>query len=126
MNVLNNLYILLLGTFYKRLGDCVYPVAFGKTTTIEAEKLDALKEALMWVNQMTACGFVQGASMTIADVDFLATMSTLEACGFMDLSPYKNLKSWSTRMKTMVPNYEENCGKGAEQFGAWFKASYKP
>jgi glutathione S-transferase len=104
----------------------VYPVAFGKTTTIETEKLDALKEALMWVNQMTACGFVQGASMTIADVDFLATMSTLEACGFMDLSPYKNLKSWSARMKTMVPNYEENCGKGAEQFGAWFKASFKP
>jgi hypothetical protein len=44
----------------------------------------------------------------------------------MDLSPYKNLKSWSARMKTMVPNYEENCGKGAELFGAWFKASYKP
>ena len=36
---------------------------------------------------MTSCGFVFAGSMTIADLDFMATMLTLEACGFMDLSP---------------------------------------
>jgi len=114
-----------IGTFYKRLGDCVYPVAFGKTTVIDDEKKEALKEALMWVNQMTSCGFVLGGTMTVADIDFMSTMSTLEACGFMDLSPYKNLNAWSAKMKRIITNYEENCGKGAEVFGQWFNASYK-
>ena len=42
-----------IGTFYKRLGDCVYPVCFGKTKTIPKENIDALKEALMFANHMT-------------------------------------------------------------------------
>ena len=42
-----------IGTFYKRLGDCVYPVLFGQTKTISQDKLDSLKEALMFANQMT-------------------------------------------------------------------------
>merc|ERR1712080_220087 len=113
-----------MGTFYKRVGDCVYPVAFGKTKVIEEEKKEALKEALMWVNQMTACGYVLGGSMTIADIDFMSTMSTLEACKFMDLSPYKNLIKWTLKMKKIIPKYEENCQKGAEQFAAWFRANY--
>merc|ERR1719494_1667960 len=49
-----------IGTFYSRMGDCVYPVCFGKTKTISEEKKDALKEALMWTNQMAACGYVAG------------------------------------------------------------------
>merc|ERR1712243_464381 len=61
---------------------------FGKTKTIPQEKIDSLKEALMWANQMTACGYVLGNSMTIADVDFMATYSTLEACNFINLAPY--------------------------------------
>ena len=42
-----------IGTFYKRLGDCVYPVLFGQTKTISQDKLDSLKEALIFANQMT-------------------------------------------------------------------------
>ena len=67
----------------------------------------------MWANQMTVCGFVFTGSMTIADLDFMAAMLTQEACGFMDLSPYKSLNNWSSRMKEMIPNYEVNCGKEA-------------
>merc|ERR1711892_1193565 len=84
-----------IGTFYKRMGDCVYPVNFGKKNTVDEADKEALKEALMWVNQMVVGGYVLGNSMTIADVDFLSTMSSLEACGFLPLSPYKNLKVWS-------------------------------
>ena len=115
-----------MGTFYRRLADAIIPVGFGKTSTVTPEQVEALKEALMWANQMTSCGFVLGGAMTIADVDFMATMSTLEACDFVDLSPYKNLTKWSARMKSMIPHYEENCGKGATQIGDWFKANYKP
>jgi len=113
-----------IGTFYKRMGDCVYPVNFGKKNTVDEADKEALKEALMWVNQMVVGGYVLGNSMTIADVDFLSTMSSLEACGFLPLSPYKNLKVWSDKMKKEIPNYAENCGKGALAFGAWFKSNY--
>ena len=115
-----------IGTFYKRLSDCVYPVAFGKTSTIIEDKIEALKECLMWVNQMLSCGYILGGTMTVADIDFMSTMSTLEACSFMDLSPYKKLLAWSEKMKLQIPNYKENCDKGVQQFGAWFKSSYKP
>ena len=113
-----------IGTFYSRMGDCVYPVCFGKTKTISEEKKDALKEALMWTNQMASCGYVLGNSMTIADVDFMATYSTLEACNFINLAPYKNLKIWADRMKQQIPKYADNCGKGAAAFGEWFNSNY--
>ena len=113
-----------IGTFYQRMGDCVYPVCFGKTKTIPQEKIDSLKEALMWANQMAACGYVLGNSMTIADVDFMATYSTLEACNFISLAPYKNLKAWADRMRQQIPKYSENCGDGAAGFGAWFNKNY--
>jgi len=113
-----------IGTFYKRLGDCVYPVLFGQTKTISQDKIDALKEALMFANQMTVCGYVLGNSMTIADVDFMSTYSTLEACDFINLDHYKNLKLWSNRMKQQIPKYAENCGKGAKDFGDLFNSNY--
>merc|ERR1711890_169655 len=40
-----------IGTFWARIADCVLPVCLGKTSTIPQEKIDALKEALMWANQ---------------------------------------------------------------------------
>ena len=113
-----------IATFYQRMGDCVYPVCFGKTKTIPQEKIDSLKEALMFANQMVSSTYVLGDSMSIADVDFMATYSTLEACDFMNLAPYKNLKVWAARMRTQIPNYAENCGKGAAAFGDWFNKNY--
>jgi len=113
-----------IGTLYQRMGDCVYPVCFGKTKTIPQEKIDSLKEALMFTNQMVANGFVIGDTMTIADIDLMATFSTLEACGFMNLSPYKNLKVWASKMRQQIPKYAENCGTGAAGFGDWFNKNY--
>jgi len=113
------------GTFYRRLGDCVIPVCLGKTNTIPQEKVTALKEALMWVNQMVIGGYVLGNSMTIADIDFLATYSTLESCDFISLTPYKNLQIWAEKMKREIPNYDENNARGATAFGAWFKGGFK-
>eukprot|EP00091_Calanus_sinicus_P004307 TRINITY_DN14559_c0_g1_i2.p1 TRINITY_DN14559_c0_g1~~TRINITY_DN14559_c0_g1_i2.p1 ORF type:complete len:190 (-),score=46.77 TRINITY_DN14559_c0_g1_i2:286-855(-) len=113
-----------IGTFYKRFGDCVYPVCFGKSKIIEEEKKNALKEALRWVDEMVTDGYVLGSSMSIADVDFMSTLSTLEACSFLDLSQYKNVKKWSKQMKKTIPNFSENCEKGALAFGKWFNSNY--
>merc|ERR1712112_357429 len=148
-----------IGTFWARIVDCALPVCLGKTTTIPQEKIDALKEALMWANQMVtlpssqekshkmnsskilsntfhdllcggkkkvSCGYVLGNSLTIADIDFLASYSSLEACGFLSLKPYKSLLTWSQTMKQQIPKYSENCGAGAAVFGNWFKGNYKP
>jgi len=71
-----------------------------------------------------ACGYVLGNSMTLADVDFLSTYSTLEACNFINLDCFKNLKMWADRMKQQIPKYSENCGKGAEAFGNWFNSNF--
>ena len=59
--------------------------------------------------------------MTIADLSFLPTMSALEACSILNLSPYKNIRVWLEKMKKLVPNYENNCQKGASDFGKWFQ-----
>merc|ERR1711890_172457 len=40
-----------IGTFWARIADCVLPVCLGKTSTIPQEKIDALKEALMWATR---------------------------------------------------------------------------
>merc|ERR1712243_13176 len=45
-----------IGTFWARIADCALPVCLGKTTTIPQEKINALKEALMWANQMVSFG----------------------------------------------------------------------
>jgi len=116
-----------IGTFYSKFGDCVYPVALGMTEDGKIQDMfrEAFKEVLVWVDQMTAGGFVLGDSITLADLDFMSTMSSLEACDFMDLTPYKNLTAWSAKMKKTLPKYAENCHVGAGHYGAWFNASYK-
>ena len=113
-----------IGIFYKRLGDCIFPICYGKSKTIAEVDIDALKEALQWVDDFMIEGYVLGSSMTIADVDFISTVSTLEACNFVDLSQYKNIKKWSKSIKQSIPKYYENCGKGAETFGKWFNSNY--
>ena len=115
-----------LGTFWQRIGDCVFPVCLGKTSTIPEDKIAALKEALLWANQMVCGGYVVGNSMTLADIDFLASYSSLEACAFVSLAPYKALKTWATAIRQQVPKYQDNCGKGAAVFGDWFNGNYKP
>merc|ERR1712080_153879 len=89
-----------IGTFWARIADCVLPVCLGKTSTIPQEKIDALKEALMWANQTVSCGY-------------------------LSLKPYKSLLTWSQTMKQQIPKYSENCGKGAAIFGEWFKGNYR-
>ena len=64
--------------------------------------------------------------MTLADIDFLASYSSLEACGFISLEPYKALKVWAQAMRKKIPKYADNCGKGAVVFGNWFNGNYKP
>ena len=105
-----------IGRFYKSLTDCL-----DQGDDVEDDLIDDLKEVLMWVNQMTAGGYVLGTSITIADLALVTTMTTLAACNLVTLHPYKNISTWLENIKQAVPYFENNCQKGAEEFGRLYK-----
>jgi len=112
-----------MGSFYKSFGDCVYPVMFGGPTP-GPDKHDKFKEVMGWVNDfIKATGYVAGTDhLTVADLAFVATYATIEACGNFDLTPYAETNAWFEKMKKEIPNYEKANGEGAAGFGGWFKS----
>merc|ERR1712051_779661 len=86
-----------MGTFYKAVGDVMYPVMF-ETGKPDQDKVDKLKEVLGWVDGFVARDkFCAGTShITIADIAFLSTFSTFKAgdVSGVDLSTYSNIVSW--------------------------------
>ena len=110
-----------LGTLHPRVEDCLLPA----TTALQEEKVATLKEALVWANQMVVNGFVCGSSLTIADLVFVATFATLEACNVVPLGPYKNLARWAQNMQDKIPNYQEINVRGAESFTARLREGHQ-
>merc|ERR1719305_604518 len=112
-----------MGAFYKSFGDCVYPVMFGGPTP-GPEKLEKFVEVMGWVNDfIKPTGYVAGTDhLTVADLCFVATYATIEACGKFDLAPYAETNARFEKMKTEIPNYEKANGEGATAFGGWFKS----
>ena len=47
--------------------------------------------------------------------------STAVATGHFDLTSYPDVNTWFEKVKGEIPNYEKACGKGANEFGGWFK-----
>jgi len=81
-------------------------------------------EVMGWVNDfIKPTGYVAGTDhLTVADLCFVATYATIEACGKFDLAPYAETNAWFEKMKTEIPNYEKANGEGATAFGGWFKS----
>jgi glutathione S-transferase len=81
-------------------------------------------EVMGWVNDfIKPTGYVAGTDhLTVADLCFVATYATIEACGKFDLTPYAETNAWFEKMKTEIPNYEKANGEGATAFGGWFKS----
>ena len=80
-------------------------------------------EVLSWANDFVKpTGYVAGTDhMTLADISFLATYSTVKATGYFDLEKYEELNAWFEKIKGEVPDYENANGQGATDFGSWFK-----
>eukprot|EP00095_Tigriopus_kingsejongensis_P011299 maker-scaffold14_size734282-snap-gene-3.13 protein:Tk11299 transcript:maker-scaffold14_size734282-snap-gene-3.13-mRNA-1 annotation:"glutathione s-transferase delta-epsilon 2" len=134
------------GVFYKAFGDCVVsprdaidpgpssPLEFSnqfqfpamhEKKEIPQSAYDHAKEVLGWANDMVKpTGFVAGTTyLTLADIAFLASYSTMVETGALDLSPFPELKTWYEKAKGLVKNYEKANGEGAAGFGAWYKQS---
>lgn len=117
-----------MGQLYKAFGDCFYPVAMQGKEDIEKEKYDKLKEVLGWAKDFIAeTGYVAGTEkVTIADMCFLATLSSIMAAGAADFEKdYPELKNYCEKISSEVPNYAKANGDGATAFGAWGGENFK-
>lgn len=110
-----------MGQLYKSFGDCFYPVAlYGLTDSIEKAKYEKLQEVLGWTKDFIAdTGYAAGtAKLTLADICFLATLSSVQASGVVDLEKdYPEIKNYIDRISAEVPNYAKANGDGATKFG---------
>jgi len=117
-----------MGQLYKAFGDCFYPVAMQGKEDIEKDKYNKLKEVLGWAKDFIAeTGYVAGTEkMTIADICFLATLSSIMAAGAADFEKdYPELKAYVEKISSQVPNYAKANGDGATAFGNWGGEKFK-
>jgi glutathione S-transferase len=80
-----------------------------------------LKEALDWfTNMIKPTGYAASTPhVTLADLTFMATISTLKAMGNIDLTPYEEINDWYGRVKRQVPNFNRSCQSGADAFASY-------
>lgn len=95
---------------------------FGDAKFVPKEKMAKVEECLKWVQDMVRKGYVAGGqSMTVADVVLIASISTLKACGIVDVRKYNFIESWFNRCKNQIPEYERINETGAKAFGEFYK-----
>jgi len=111
-----------MGSYYSAVLGCAVPVIFMGAQEPAPDKLEKLKEVLGFMNEkVKKTGFASGTDhLTLADLAYLATTSTLVATGIIaDLPP--ELDQWYNKCKSLIPDYEKANGLGAEEFGQGFK-----
>ena len=80
--------------------------------------MDTVNEVLKTVSSLVRGGFVGSkANMTVADLAFMATYSTLRACKLVDHKSFWYVEAWFKRCKNQIPRYDHCNGKGAKDFG---------
>ncbi len=83
-----------------------------------SEKLARMKEVLGWADgyvRDSKTGYIAGTpSLSLADLSFAASYSTIAAFKYFDLGDYQHLNAWFDRMKKEIPKYKELCGDGAD------------
>nr|AIL29309.1 glutathione S-transferase delta 2 [Cnaphalocrocis medinalis] len=95
-----------IGTLYHRWADYFFPQVFGGAPADKA-KLEKVEEALKMLDTMLeGHKFITGNNMTIADLDYLASISSFEASD-VNFLKYPNIKRWYETAKSSAPGYEE-------------------
>lgn len=85
------------GSFYKAIGEYVYPLLFGKVTTPSEEAVANLTKTLDFVEAHMG-EYMCGDEMTIADTCMLASFSMLLLVHF-DHSKWPKITAWFERVK---------------------------
>jgi len=111
-----------LGTFYATVVQDYVAVLFEGCKGPNKELEDKYVEVLGWVTAMVKRGYVADTDhVTLADLSFVSTFSTLKAMGSVDTKKYPFIEAWFLRCKQHIPNYEVVCGQGAQSFGDLYK-----
>jgi len=105
-----------MGTLYSRFADAYYPSVFGKQPICE-EKMTKLEEALGFLEEYLAEGYVAGEHLTIADFALCATLTTIEACGH-DMSKWSKVTEYLAKLKVEIEGHQDLNQVGADGFAA--------
>ena len=109
------------GTFWSRFRQYFAPVAFAGQKP-DPTKLEAIHGGFEFLEKfLDGHDFAVGNNITIADHSLIASVSSIEESGFVDIGKYKNVIAWSKRCKAQMPGYETENGNGARRFGAFAK-----
>nr|UQQ66573.1 glutathione S-transferase delta 1 [Conogethes punctiferalis] len=113
-----------IGTLYARWSDYFYPQVFGGAPA-DKQKLEKVEEALkLFDSILEGHKFVAGNTFTVADLDYLASVSSFEASD-VNFLKYPNIKRWYETAKSTAPGYEEANGTGLAQFKDLVKSLLK-
>lgn len=85
---------------------------------IPQKKLDALSEGYAFIDKFLAKDpYLSGASLTVADLCCIATISSSQTVLPVDPEKYPNLTAWIKRMESL-PFYEEVNGQYVKKLAA--------
>ncbi|KAK6628455.1 hypothetical protein RUM43_002270 [Polyplax serrata] len=115
--VINQRLMFDIGTLYSRFFDAYSDSVNNVDYVLDAKKVSKIHEAFEFLEAFMADSmWMSGDAITIADYSLVATVSSIEACGF-DISKYKKVLAWLDRCKSVMSNYEEINQKGANMLG---------
>nr|AVT42195.1 glutathione S-transferase d1 [Lissorhoptrus oryzophilus] len=97
-------------------------IILGRNPPDDAQK--NLEDVLQHLNNfLETSPFVAGQNITIADFSIIGVISTIDACGAIDLSAYPNIWKWYQKAQKAMEGfgYEEVMQDGANAYGEAFK-----
>ncbi|XP_016968909.1 glutathione S-transferase 1-1 [Drosophila rhopaloa] len=107
-----------MGTLYKSFSEYYYPQIFLKLPANE-ENYKKIEVAFNFLNTfLEGQTFTAGEDYSLADVAFLASVSTFDVAGF-DFKRYANVARWYEQAKKLTPGWEENWA-GCQEFRKYF------
>ncbi|XP_064119720.1 glutathione S-transferase 1-like [Macrobrachium nipponense] len=111
-----------MGTLQQRWYNLYAPVLFqGKEP--DPANLEKVEEALKWLNDiLKEYPWTAGNKMTVADFCLVATVSTMNASGVIDLQKYTRIDKWLQKCAKQMVGYNDVNLPGAEAFGEFYKS----
>jgi len=106
-----------MGTMYQAFADYYYPQIFAGAPADPA-KLEKCNEALGYLETfLEGQNYVAGNSLTVADLVLATSVSNFTIVDF-DLSKFKNVSKWLSKIAKEAPKYNETNGEGLKAFKA--------
>ncbi|XP_064119722.1 LOW QUALITY PROTEIN: glutathione S-transferase 1-like [Macrobrachium nipponense] len=85
--------------------------------------MEKVEEALNWLNDiLKEYPWTAGNTMTVADFCLAATVSTINACGAVDLQKYTRIDKWLQKCSKQMVGYNDINVPGAEECGELYKS----